>query len=62
LDRKKKEELLRKKKKVGMTNKKLRPRKIGLQSSESTTSIRAISNPAAAGGLLGSRNFGMKGA
>ena len=62
LDRKRKEQMLRKKKKVGMANTKLRARKMDQSrdfGNTSTTSIKNVSNPAAAGGLLGIRKFGM---
>ncbi len=50
--------MLRKKKKVGLKNTKLRARK--LDANTSSTNIRKL-NPAAAGGLLGARKFGMGG-
>jgi hypothetical protein len=53
--------MLRSKKKVAMKNTKLRPRNIGGKSSalDVNSSAKKLSNPAAAGGLLGIRKFGL---
>jgi hypothetical protein len=55
--------MLRSKKKVAMKNTKLRPRNIGGKSSalDLSSSGKKLANPAAAGGLLGVRKFGLAG-
>ena len=55
--------MLRQKKKPAMKNTKLRPRNIGGKASalDVSSSGKKLSNPAAAGGLLGVRKFGLAG-